>query len=269
MALKGKNVLVKIPGSGVSMVGEATTGTGDTVYQVTDTSKQVLSPNASISVHKFDSNDTAEAGTTTTNIEMTAHGLVTGDLIINTTQGNAKRIVTKVDDDNVTVDSVSGQTSGDNIEKCPTEASSAYSLNRLTGKVTYSTAVSRTIYVSGSYLPLTAVAESNEFNLSIEANNEDTTVFVSGGANYVKRTQALKDVTGSLSGFYFDTTYIDYITNDTTIVIEIMLNGTDVDFRIWAKLSNIDESGAVDGVIEESIDYEGVNDSDNNAIAVI
>jgi hypothetical protein len=59
---------------------------------------------------------TAEGGTTTTNIKITGHGLSAGDMIVNTSRNNAKRAVTAVVDvDNVTVDTVSGQVSGDTI----------------------------------------------------------------------------------------------------------------------------------------------------------
>lgn len=57
----------------------------------------------------------AESGTTTTNIHITSHGLVDGDNLINVTRGNAKRAVTIVDVDNVTVDTVANQTTGDSI----------------------------------------------------------------------------------------------------------------------------------------------------------
>lgn len=58
---------------------------------------------------------TAESGTTTTNIKITGHGMVDGDMLVNISRNNAKRIITKVDNDNVTVDSVSSQTTGDKI----------------------------------------------------------------------------------------------------------------------------------------------------------
>ena len=61
--------------------------------------------------------DAAEAGTTTTNIKMTGHGLTTGDYIRNTTHGNTLLSVTVVDVDNVTVAATTGQTTSDVIEK--------------------------------------------------------------------------------------------------------------------------------------------------------
>jgi len=108
----GKDYAIFISGALIPFTGEATTSTGDLAYQITDPAKQVFDRTAPISVHLFTGTDTTEAGTNTTNIKMTAHGLATGDLICNTSRSNAYRIVTKVDNDNVTVSSVTGQTTG-------------------------------------------------------------------------------------------------------------------------------------------------------------
>lgn len=58
----------------------------------------------------------AAVGTNTTNIKIAGHGLSVGDHIVNVTRSNAIREVTAVVDvDNVTVQTITGQTSGDNI----------------------------------------------------------------------------------------------------------------------------------------------------------
>lgn len=62
---------------------------------------------------------TAEAGTTTTNIKITGHGLSTGDMIVNITRGNAKRLVTVVDSNNITVSAITSQAAGDEIRIYP------------------------------------------------------------------------------------------------------------------------------------------------------
>lgn len=72
----------------------------------------------------------------------------------------------------------------------------SFTLNRLTGEVTFTSSAVRTITVTGSYLPTTTVAEANEFSYSIEGNNEDVTFFTK---DYMLRKQALKDFTGSFS----------------------------------------------------------------------
>lgn len=57
----------------------------------------------------------AEVGTTTTNIKVTGHNLETGDYIQNQTRNNEIREITKVDNDNFTVETVASQTNGDTI----------------------------------------------------------------------------------------------------------------------------------------------------------
>lgn len=71
--------------------------------------------NLSLSVDNGGTTASAEAGTTTTNIKVTAHGLATGDHIINRTRSNAVRQITYVDADNFTVEAVPSQTTGDSI----------------------------------------------------------------------------------------------------------------------------------------------------------
>ena len=83
----------------------------------TFTTQYPIAKEPSATQYAYVADDTTEAGTTTTNITATAHGLVTGDLITNTTRENAIRTVTKVDDDNLTVATVTGQTTGDTIKK--------------------------------------------------------------------------------------------------------------------------------------------------------
>lgn len=61
--------------------------------------------------------DVAESGTTTTNIKMVAHGMTNGDYIINKSRTNTVRSITVVDLDNITVTAITGQITGDSIDK--------------------------------------------------------------------------------------------------------------------------------------------------------
>lgn len=68
----------------------------------------------SILINDGSTSNAAEVGTTTTNIKITGHGLSTGDHVVNTTRG-AVREITKVDNNNFTVEAVASQTNGDTI----------------------------------------------------------------------------------------------------------------------------------------------------------
>jgi len=76
--------------------------------------------NLTVAIDNNSSTDTMEVGTTTTNVTATAHGLLTNDYIVNRTRSNAVRKITKVDDDNFTVEAVASQTSGDTFSKFAT-----------------------------------------------------------------------------------------------------------------------------------------------------
>ena len=58
----------------------------------------------------------AEAGTDDTTVNITGHGLQTGDYMRNLSRNNEVRVVTRVDDDQFTVAAVTNQAEGDNIE---------------------------------------------------------------------------------------------------------------------------------------------------------
>lgn len=67
--------------------------------------------NLVVKLNNGSTTDTAEAGTNTTTINATAHGLVAGDYIVNRNRANAVREVMTVPSANqFTVETVTGQT---------------------------------------------------------------------------------------------------------------------------------------------------------------
>lgn len=77
-----------------------------------------------ISIDDNSSTDTMEVGTTTTTVNATGHGLLTGDYIINRTRNNAVREITKITNDQFTVETVPAQTNGDIFSKFATSKTS-------------------------------------------------------------------------------------------------------------------------------------------------
>jgi hypothetical protein len=71
--------------------------------------------NLVVKLNDGSSTDTMEATTNTTTVKATAHGLVTGDYIVNRTRSNAVRQITRIDADTFTVDAITWQTSGDSF----------------------------------------------------------------------------------------------------------------------------------------------------------
>lgn len=73
--------------------------------------------NLSIKLDDGSDTDTTEAGTNTTTVNATGHGLVTGDYITNRTRANAVRRITRITNDQFTVEAVPSQTNGDSFTK--------------------------------------------------------------------------------------------------------------------------------------------------------
>jgi hypothetical protein len=266
LAIAGKNSLIKATGTSIDFVGETTTTTDDKIYQIDNTVKRVWDRTADIDVYEFDSTELAEAGTDTTTIIITGHGLSTGDLIVNTTQSNATRIVTVSDPDTLTMDAVTGQTTGDSIDLYP-QTVEEFTTNRLTGKITFENvdAGRGDVRVSGEYLPVTTVAEAFEFEFSIAANNGDTTEFLD---QYMNRIQLLKDVTGTISRYKSSSTlFFDNLHNGVVFVLEIFTDNTvAADFLAWVLLAEVETTGAVSAVVMENISFEGTKDVDGTVV---
>ncbi len=252
--LAGKSVVLKVSGAATSMVGEATTSAGPNLtYQITDTTKRVLDRTATIRVHKQSTSFTADTDTTTTEIHCTAHGLVVGDLVCNTTRSNTYRLVLTKNNDDFTVSAITSQTAGDTIMRYPTEAASAYTLNRLNGKVTYASAIARTIKISGSYLPMSTAAYANDMSRKGECDLLEKTQF---GDDNKTRMAGLLSASGTLANLNLvDTTYIDALAAGVPIVIEDEDTSTSEPNRTWAMLESDELKAAVADVQNEPVSW--------------
>lgn len=201
MALAGKKAKILAYSSAVSMSGEATSTSDDITYQITDTTKRILSRDNVIEV--------LDGGVATTE---------------------------------------------------------SYVLDRLTGRVTFGSAVIRTITINGYYLPVSTVASAYEYSWSGSSDNLDSTTFEN---EFMQRQQGLKDFSASISQFYEVSNYFyDLLNSDSEFVLEFYSVGTSSpDVRAWAKISSDEISGSVDGLVEESLEFEGNNDDENHAVS--
>ena len=140
-------------------------------------------------------------------------------------------------------------------------------VNRLAGTVEFSTADTRTVTVTGQYLPISTVGEAKEFTLSLTATNQEDPAF---GDDYVTRVQTLKDVTGSLGAWYADKALVNVVAATSVtnpVLLEYFVASTSAyHARTWALFNNDEISASADGLVEESIDWEGTPDADERAI---
>lgn len=101
--------------------------------------------------------DTMEAGTNTTTVNATAHGLVEGDYIVNRTRSNAVRKVLTVPSANqFTVETVTGQTLGDTFSTFVAQTVAIEYINEDTGNDYMSSFVEKSIRAAEATATLTA-----------------------------------------------------------------------------------------------------------------
>lgn len=145
---------------------------------------------------------------------------------------------------------------------------STYTIDRLFGKIIFKTAQAEgaVVTVDGSYLPMSTVAEAYEYSWTLEADNQDISQF---GDDYIRRAQGQKDASASLSRWFnMDNLFSDAIRNGSILVLEFYTEASAApDAKMWALVSSDETSAAVDGMVEESIDFEGTTDNEGRVIS--
>lgn len=141
-----------------------------------------------------------------------------------------------------------------------------FTINRLTGTITFTTAATRTVTVSGDYLPVATVAEAHEYTYTLTAANEADNAF---GDTFVTRVQTQKDISGSLSVWRtIDATFETALLSGSPVVLEFYSDGSQAfDLRAWALLNQNEIAAAVDGLVDQAVSFEGVQDADNRVVA--
>jgi len=136
--------------------------------------------------------------------------------------------------------------------------STGFTVQHLNGTIVFDTAdASRLVRVSGNYLPLSAVAEVHEFTLTLTADTADDTTFGDSWRTYV---QTLKQITGSLARWAVTNTALrDALTNATELVVEVNWTSTET-WRFWALVNSDEVAAAVDGLADESVDFQSTED---------
>lgn len=147
-------------------------------------------------------------------------------------------------------------------------ASTGYTINRLLGQVTFATAkaAGTNVRVSGSYLPVSTAAEAKAYNYSLMTQNIPDNEF---GDTQVTRVAAQKDASGSLGQWWSTDTYFsDALTAGNPVVLEFYSDSTGaLDVRMWALLNKVGIQAVVDGLVEQSVEFQGTTDADKRTIS--
>ncbi len=156
-----------------------------------------------------------------------------------------------------------------------TAGATTYTLNRLAGKITFGTALGAGYFtrVSGSYLPMSIVAGAKSFTYTLSSTVLDATGFDDAYTNggFPTKADGLNDAQGTLSRWYqnpVDSYFNSALTAATVIVLEFTVNrAVAYDCRIWALLNKQQVQAAVAGLVDTTIDWQGVPDADGNVVS--
>lgn len=132
-------------------------------------------------------------------------------------------------------------------------SASTYTVNYLNGKITFLTSATRTVTVTGKYLPMTTAAYAHSMSISEAVDLMETTPF---GSTHKKRITGLKSASGTFNQFDItDATYESALTASVPVVIEhVAYSGAQPD-RYWALLNSDEVAAAIGSVQDETISW--------------
>lgn len=204
----GRLALVKLSGTPTAFTGEATTVlTTDKVYQISDATKQVWDPTATITVKD-------------------------GGTPVNT-------------------------------------GTDPYTINRLTGTVSFTNTAARTITIDGTYLPMTTIAKTKEVLYMTGRENLDDTTFDSNGWEESIQGRGVASATLGrnweyVSGLVLQTA----IVNGSLIALEIYDNRNGTPVLMWARATKQAQTAAVKSIVSEALDFASTTDADGRAVSI-
>jgi hypothetical protein len=152
------------------------------------------------------------------------------------------------------------------VKKNGSTVSSGYTLDRLFGKVKFTSPLlpTDTVTVSGSYLPMGTLVEAYELSFGMKAENLDVSRF---GDDWVRREQGILDASGRFSQWVLtNNNLFDEFDAGNPIVVEYWINNA-VHFRAWALINAESLSAELRGVQSDEVQWEGTRDNDGRVIS--
>lgn len=148
------------------------------------------------------------------------------------------------------------------------QAATLYTLNRLTGTITFLADIGAppVVTVTGTYLPLSVAAEAKSYTYGIRGDALDDTAF---GDTYETKLHGLKSASGRVGRWHTTDTYFsDALVADAPVVIEFWSVSTGAfDVKMWAMLDSDSMSVALRGVNEEEVSFIGSADADGRVVS--
>ncbi len=148
-------------------------------------------------------------------------------------------------------------------------AASSYTINRLTGTITFLSALAgtETVTITSTYLPLSTIADAKSWDLSVSNNSEDASVL---GDTWTKREPTLGDVSGSFARFHVDDAFITKVIAQELLLFEFYVQSSSTpEARAWGYLNSAGIDPQATSLIEESLDWSGSIDTEGRSIAFL
>jgi len=131
-----------------------------------------------------------------------------------------------------------------------------YTVNYLTGEITFAETGTRTITVSGAYMTPSTVATAKSYSVNVTADTLENTVFTDTFKTF---QSGLVSGTASLGRFHAsDDLFIDEILAGNYFIVEFFVDATNkVSFYGLPSSNTVD--AAVESLVEENVDFQITN----------
>jgi hypothetical protein len=145
-----------------------------------------------------------------------------------------------------------------------------YTINRLTGTVTFTATTARTITFSGKYLPMTTIAKGTEFYYTLSRPAIDDTTFDS--VNWRENVAGIADVQATI-GKNWETVSAPLLaaalSSGSVLVLQFYSNrAIAADLLMWALPTKSARSVKVQDLVKASLDFTGAPDADKRSVSI-
>lgn len=142
-----------------------------------------------------------------------------------------------------------------------------YTLDRLRGRITFTSTAVRTVTVTGTYLPMATAAKTRMFSYTLMNTLLDDTAFQE---TWITRIAGLFDASGTLGRRWtVDTFFQDALLNADLLVLEFHTDtAVAADLIAWARISKAAIQSAIEGLVEEDVEWQGTPDADERVASV-
>jgi hypothetical protein len=158
-----------------------------------------------------------------------------------------------------------------------TPAAGQFTVNRLTGTITYGSSQSADVGVSGKYLPMSALLYAKDFTLNVKPKVVDTTALCSDVAPYQSKATTIRDINGTIGTFFtpdaaatFDPAITEYfmgsIMNNSTFALKFYMSAN-YELLAWVKVDTDAIKANVGNLMEETVSFSGLPDAEGRVLS--